>query len=153
MTGHRVAQAMAAARSGARRSRSFAKRQASQPVVRVELAADVGLRGAFVRISPVLFLEARTMETRDEDPAGVRTIKASEFKTKCLKLMDEVADNGVEIVITKNGRPVSRLIPYRKKPDTLFGIDRGKLEILGDIDEPLDVAWEAETGKVREDDH
>ena len=51
-----------------------------------------------------------------------------------------------KIVITKNGRPVSRLIPCRKKPDTLFGIDRGKLEILGDFDEPLDVAWEAETG-------
>lgn len=93
------------------------------------------------------------METRDEDPPGVRTIKASEFKTRCIELMDEVADNSVEIVITKNGRPVSRLIPYRKKPDTLFGIDRGKFEILGDIDEPLDVVWEAETGKVREDDH
>ena len=66
--------------------------------------------------------------------------------------MDEVADNGTEIVITRNGRPVSRLIPWRKKPDTLFGIDRGKLEILGDIDEPLDVAWEAETGRVQEED-
>ena len=93
------------------------------------------------------------METHDTGPAGVKTIKASEFKARCLKLMDEVADNGVEIVITRNGRPVSRLIPYRKKPDTLFGIDRGRLEILGDIDEPLDVAWEAETGKVREEDH
>ncbi len=93
------------------------------------------------------------METRNTSPAGVRTIKASEFKARCLKLMDEVADNGAEIVITKNGRPVSRLIPYRKKPDTLFGIDRGKLEIHGDLDEPLDVAWEAETGRVQEEDH
>ena len=93
------------------------------------------------------------METRNTSPAGVRTIKASEFKARCLKLMDEVADNGAEIVITKNGRPVSRLVPYRKKPDTLFGIDRGKLEIHGDLDEPLDVAWEAETGRVREEDH
>ena len=93
------------------------------------------------------------METRNTSPAGVRTIKASEFKARCLKLMDEVADNGAEIVITKNGRPVSRLIPYRKKPDTLFGIDRGKLEIHGDIDEPLDVAWEAEAGRVQEEDH
>ena len=59
------------------------------------------------------------MKTRDTNPAGVRTIKASEFKARCLKLMDEVADNGAEIVITKNGRPVSRLIPWRKKPDTL----------------------------------
>ena len=67
--------------------------------------------------------------------------------------MDEVADNGAEIVITKNGRPVSRLVSYRKKPDTLFGIDRGKLEIHGDLDEPLDVAWEAEAGRVQEEDH
>ena len=93
------------------------------------------------------------METRNTSPTGVRTIKASEFKARCLKLMDEVADSGAEIVITKNGRPVSRLIPYRRKPDTLFGIDRGKLEIRGDIDEPLDVAWEAEAGRVQEEDH
>ena len=71
--------------------------------------------------------------------ADSRTIKASEFKAKCLKLMDEVADNGNEIVITKNGRPVSRLVPYRKKPKSLFGIDKGRIKILGDIIEPLDM--------------
>ena len=38
-------------------------------------------------------------------------MKASEFKAKCLKLMDEVADSGEEIVITKYGRPVSKLVP------------------------------------------
>ena len=92
------------------------------------------------------------MKAHDTNLAGVRTIRASKFKAQCLKLMDEVADNGAEIVITKNGRPVSRLIPWRKKPDTLFGIDRGKLEILDDVDEPLDVAWEAETGRVQEED-
>ena len=94
------------------------------------------------------------METHHADPTtGARTIKASEFKAKCLKLMDEIADSGAEIVITKNGRPVSRLVPYRQKPKSLLGIDRGKLEILGDIDEPLGVAWEAETGKIWEEDH
>ena len=77
---------------------------------------------------------------------GPKTIKASEFKAKCLKLMDEVAESGEEIVITKNGRPVSRLTPYRKKPKTLFGIDRGRIEVLGDIGEPVDVTWEAEAG-------
>ena len=80
----------------------------------------------------------------------VRTIKASEFKAKCLNLMNEVAESGAEYVVTKNGRPVSRLVPYRRKPESLFGIDRGRLEILGDIDEPLDVEWEAETGKIPE---
>ena len=90
------------------------------------------------------------MTGRKTDLTGVRTINASEFRAKCLKLVDEVADNGGEIVITKDGQPVSRLIPYRRKPDTLFGIDRGKLEILGDIEAPLDVEWEAETGGFSE---
>ena len=47
---------------------------------------------------------------------GVRTIKASEFKAKCLKLMDEVAVYGEEIVITKNGRPTAKLVAYRQNP-------------------------------------
>lgn len=54
---------------------------------------------------------------------GRRTIKASEFKAECLKLMDEVAATGEEIVITKNGSPVSALVPYRRKPTTFFGRD------------------------------
>ena len=73
----------------------------------------------------------------------VRTIKASEFKAKCLKLMDEVAETGEEIVVTKNGRPTVRLVPYREKPDTWFGRDRGRIEILGDIISPIDVEWDA----------
>ena len=88
----------------------------------------------------------------DGDKAtSIRTIKASEFKARCLKLMDEVAESGEEIVITKRGRPVSKLAPYRKKPKTLFGIDRGRIEILGDIGEPIDTEWEAETGKNWDD--
>ncbi len=83
---------------------------------------------------------------------GVRTIKASEFKAKCLKLMDEVAASGKEIIVTKNGRPVSRLVPYREKPKSLFGIDRGRIELLGDIIEPLNVEWEAKTGKTWDGD-
>ncbi|MDE0029269.1 MAG: type II toxin-antitoxin system prevent-host-death family antitoxin [Deltaproteobacteria bacterium] len=76
------------------------------------------------------------------------TIKASEFKAKCLKLMDDVAEGGYEIVITKNGRPVSRLVPYRERPKSLFGIDRGRIEIIGDIIEPINVEWEADKGKT-----
>ena len=47
------------------------------------------------------------MPTDGDKTTGPRTIKASEFKAKCLKLMDEIAESGEEIVITKNGRPVS----------------------------------------------
>ena len=85
--------------------------------------------------------------TTDNASGAVRTIKASEFKAKCLQLMDEVAESGGEIVITKFGKPVARLGPLRQKPKTLFGIDRGRIEILGDIVSPLDEEWDAETGK------
>lgn len=88
------------------------------------------------------------MSTFDNVSSTSMTVKASEFKAKCLKLMDELSENGGEIVITKNGFPVSRLVPYREKPNSLFGIDQGKIEILGDIVEPLDTVWEVESGKT-----
>jgi len=73
----------------------------------------------------------------------VRTIKASEFKAKCLQIMDEVAETGETIIITKNGVPVSEIGPVRVKPKTLFGALKGSLEITGDIVSPIDVEWEA----------
>ncbi|MHB8223887.1 MAG: type II toxin-antitoxin system Phd/YefM family antitoxin, partial [Desulfurivibrionaceae bacterium] len=55
----------------------------------------------------------------------MQTVKASEFKAKCLHFMDEVNQTGEEIVITKNGKPVSILKPYRTAPTTLFGLHKG----------------------------
>ena len=80
---------------------------------------------------------------------GSRTIKASEFKAHCLRLMEEVAQSGEEIVITKRGRPVSRLVPCRDQPEEIFGADRDIIRIYGDIVAPLDVEWEAEVDPDR----
>ncbi len=79
---------------------------------------------------------------------GIRVVEASESKTKCLKLLDEVVKNREEIVITKNGSPVSRLVPYHEKPKSLFGIDKGRFEIQGDVVAPVDVEWEAQSGRT-----
>ena len=75
----------------------------------------------------------------------MKTIKASEFKAKCLRLMDEVAANGIPIVITKHGRPLTRLVPYREKPSSLWGLHSDRVEILGDLVAPLDEPWEADS--------
>ena len=85
----------------------------------------------------------------DSNPAAARTIKASEFKAKCLKLMDEVAETGEEIVITKNGKPVAKLTPCREQRKSLLGVHRGLIQIHGDIIEPIDVQWEAESDPDR----
>ena len=79
------------------------------------------------------------------------TIKASEFKAKCLQLMDQVAASGEELVITKNQKPVAKLTPYIKQPDSPLGLDKGKIEILGDIVSPLDIEWNAATDEGWDD--
>jgi prevent-host-death family protein len=54
----------------------------------------------------------------------MREIKASEFKAKCLKLIDEVNATGEAIIITKRGKVVARLDSARAKVAKPFG--RGK---------------------------
>ncbi|MBT3552098.1 MAG: type II toxin-antitoxin system Phd/YefM family antitoxin [Rhodospirillaceae bacterium] len=73
----------------------------------------------------------------------MQTMSASEFKAKCLNIMDEVAASGEPVTITKNGKPVAQLGPCKSKPKSLFGIDKDNIEIKGDIISPIDVEWEA----------
>ena len=73
-----------------------------------------------------------------------RMMKASEFKAKCLRLMDEVEAKGSRIVITKNGRPVSELVPHRQPCASLYGRHREQIRIEGDIVASLGDAWEAD---------
>jgi prevent-host-death family protein len=63
----------------------------------------------------------------------MQTLKASEFKARCLKLMDKVQETGEEIIITKNGKPVSKLVPYRVQASTLMGLHADKIS-SGDKD-------------------
>jgi prevent-host-death family protein len=72
-----------------------------------------------------------------------RHIKASEFKAKCLALMDEVARTGDTVVITKNGKPVAELVPHRPRKQDPRGMFKDELFIVGDIISPIDVEWDA----------
>ena len=74
----------------------------------------------------------------------MQTVKASEFKAKCLHLMDQVGETGEEIIITKNGRPVSILKAYIKPPKTLFGRQKNNIKSNDDLIEPVDVKWDSE---------
>ena len=67
----------------------------------------------------------------------MRTIPASEFKARCLALMDEVAATGEPLVITKHGRPVAELKAHRPpRAKSLIGLHKGQIRILGDIIAP-----------------
>jgi prevent-host-death family protein len=72
-----------------------------------------------------------------------RVIKASEFKAKCLALIDQVANTGDPIVITKNGKPLVALVAHCTPKRSPLGVWKGKVTIKGDIISPIDVEWEA----------
>lgn len=62
----------------------------------------------------------------------MRTIPAGRFKAQCLKLLDEVAETGETIVVTKRGKPVARVEPVEEPPSL-----RGSVVYLVDDDELL----------------
>ncbi|MFM1859285.1 MAG: hypothetical protein RL133_785 [Pseudomonadota bacterium] len=74
----------------------------------------------------------------------MQTIQISEFKAKCLSLVDEVANSGEILVVTKNGRPVAEVHPYSGgRTSSPFGLHPG-LKVLGDVVAPLDPDdWDA----------
>ena len=73
-----------------------------------------------------------------------RQIAAGEFKAKCLALLDEVSERREEIVITKRGTPVARLVPINDTPPKIFGRLAGTGKITGDIVSPIEEEWDAD---------
>ncbi len=79
--------------------------------------------------------------------AKPKLIPAGRFKAQCLRLMDEVNETGVPLVITKYGKPVASLVPIEQQKKIfrpLHGRMKGSITILGDIVNPLPNEWEAD---------
>ena len=71
------------------------------------------------------------------------SIPAGEFKQRCLALLDQVAETGVPIIVTKRGKPVARLVAIEPAVDGLVG----SVRVLAESDEDLYSAgemWDAE---------
>ena len=74
-------------------------------------------------------------------PAHSVRISAGEFKTHCLRLMDEVAATRAQLVITKRGKPVARLIPVEETMGESFGALRASVVLHEDIVAPDHDSW------------
>jgi prevent-host-death family protein len=61
-----------------------------------------------------------------------------EAKTHFSKLLEQVL-SGEEVVIAKAGRPIARILPFTEADTAprVPGIDKGKVIIMPDFDEPL----------------
>lgn len=87
-----------------------------------------------------------TIDRDHGDNLGVvaeRVVGAGEFKARCLALLDEVAGRRTEIVVTKRGVPVARVVPVAPAAST-----EGSVTLLATDDETYfsaDEAWDADT--------
>jgi prevent-host-death family protein len=61
------------------------------------------------------------------------TVSVSEFKARCLSLLEEVDVHGKRLVITKRGRPIASVSPVLRDRPALRGTWRGKVRISGDF--------------------
>jgi prevent-host-death family protein len=61
-----------------------------------------------------------------------RKINAAAFKARCLALIDEVAETGQPITVTKRGKARVQVVAVREKPKTLIGFAKGMFEFPDD---------------------
>ena len=57
----------------------------------------------------------------------VLTMGATAFKRNCLRLLDEVDRDGIEIIVTKFGIPVARVVPLTAKEKQDYAEERAAL--------------------------
>ncbi len=75
-----------------------------------------------------------------------KTVAISELKAHCLRLVDEVERGRRELLVTKRGKPIARIVPLDDAPaDDALARLRGTV-IGGDRVEDFDtgVVWEAQ---------
>ena len=108
------------------------------------------------------------MATQKKKAKAQRTVTNDQFSAMSMILAHEVARTGEEIVIKQFGQPLAKLAPLdgeagkaamedANKPQEStsgrdrkpwFGRDKDSIKIYGDLDEDLDIEWEAEQGLI-----
>ena len=68
--------------------------------------------------------------------SSMRQVSVHEAKTHLSRLLRR-ANNGEEVVITRSGQPVARLVPMAENRP-VFGVDEGRFVVPDDFNDPLE---------------
>ncbi|MBZ5645178.1 MAG: type II toxin-antitoxin system Phd/YefM family antitoxin [Acidobacteriia bacterium] len=66
----------------------------------------------------------------------MKQMRASAFKARCLKIMNEIQATGEPVIVTKRGKPVVKIVPAEPEKGNILGFMAGKGTIIGDIESP-----------------
>ena len=72
--------------------------------------------------------------------SATRSIGAGKFKAQCLAILDEVAESGEAVIVTKRGKPVAKVVPaVVEKAESLAGTVAFHGDIVGPILDEWDI--------------
>ncbi len=71
----------------------------------------------------------------------LRRVPAGEFKARCLALLDDVAERGEMLVVTKHGKPVAKVVPIEPSKKTLLGSIVRETDLVS----PIQAEWDADS--------
>lgn len=80
-----------------------------------------------------------------------REVPASEVKNAWHEYLDRVSRGRQEVVVTRYGKPVAKLVPIDAEegeaaaPASIVGWMRGTVTFAGDVVSPIDERWDAES--------
>ena len=67
----------------------------------------------------------------------MKQMRASVFKARCLKVMNDIQATGEPVIVTKRGKPVVKVVPAEPADGDILGFMAGEFEIVGDIESPV----------------
>ena len=76
---------------------------------------------------------------------GKKSIPASQFKARCLAILDEVKETKIPLIVTKRGKPVVKLVPVDGGEDQVSLLGSVSYKSESDLIDPVSEAWEADS--------
>lgn len=86
----------------------------------------------------------RVREARPEYGEREETVTATDFKARCLELIDRIERTRGEVTVTRYGKPVARLVPVDVERPSALGCLRGGVRSMGDLVAPTGERWDAD---------
>jgi prevent-host-death family protein len=72
-----------------------------------------------------------------------KSVPATEFKARCLTLLEEVRATRQPLLVTRHGRPVVEICPYVPKDRQHVNPLKGSILYQGDLLSPIDEKWDS----------
>jgi len=85
-------------------------------------------------------------KTANRERRGRVEVSASEVKNAWHEYLDRVSRGREEVVVTRYGKPMMRMVPMEETKETpgYFGCLAGTVTVHGDIIAPIEDVWDAE---------